>query len=291
MDVDREMPELRALATYYQGALWVAESQGRIAGMIAARPDGEICRVYTGPALHGTGLGHALLDTAERHAIAEGAQRLFLYSDTRFARAHAFYEKRSYLRQGPVRVLHDLSNSLEYAYEKPVNGVRALDLPAAESAGHRLAEILRACVEEGATISFLPPMPLEKARAFWHRCAADVGAGRRVIVAGWRDGVLAAAGMLDIAMADNQPHVAEVQKVMADPAMRRTGLARQVLRGLEDAARRSGKTMMILDTREGAGGDALYRSEGWQEYGRLPNHAIDAQGAPIVTAFLYKSLA
>src|SRR3954468_3678039 len=109
MDVDREMPELHALATYYarqHGALWIAEDGSRITGMIAVRPldngTWEICRLYVAPSLHGSGLGHALLDRAAHHAITAGAVRLALWTDTRFDRAHHFYEKRSYIRHGPV---------------------------------------------------------------------------------------------------------------------------------------------------------------------------------------------
>ena len=118
------MQEFHALASYYAGALWVAEEQGTIVGMIATRPDPgavgtwEICRVYVHPDRHGSGLGHALLDIAEAHAMAGGAQRLFLWSDTRFTRAHRFYEKRTYQRVGEVRALHDLSHSHEFCFEK-----------------------------------------------------------------------------------------------------------------------------------------------------------------------------
>ena len=77
LDVDGELPELRALATYYaehNGALWVAEADGSVVGMIATQPlDGgtwEICKVYALPSFHGSGLGHGLLDAAEAHAMA-----------------------------------------------------------------------------------------------------------------------------------------------------------------------------------------------------------------------------
>jgi GNAT superfamily N-acetyltransferase len=130
MEVDLEMPELHALATYYVGQggrLWIAEAGTMVAGMIATRPidqaTWEICRVYVNPSLHGSGLGHALLDRAESHAIAGGgADRLVLWSDTRFGRAHRFYEKRSYVREGPVRVLNDISASTEFCYAKVVRG-------------------------------------------------------------------------------------------------------------------------------------------------------------------------
>ena len=129
MDVDREMPELRALDGYYRGLggrLWIAEAGAGLVGMIAVRPieppGWEICRVYVDPARHGSGLGHALLDRAEGHAVAAGGRRLALWSDTRFHRAHRFYQKRGYLRVGPVRVLNDLSNSEEFGYVREMGG-------------------------------------------------------------------------------------------------------------------------------------------------------------------------
>jgi GNAT superfamily N-acetyltransferase len=297
LDVDGELPQLHALATNYEnlgGALWIAEADGRIVGMIAVQQEQrtiwEICQVYVDPPLHGSGLGHGLLDRAERYAIEGGAATLHLWSDTRFARAHRFYEKRSYVRRGPVRVLNDLSNSLEFGYAKPVNGVETLDIAAANSAEGRLAEILASCVNGGATVSFLPPMSLAKGRAFWHRAASEAAAGRRVIVAGWRDGVLVATGMLDLDLAENQPHVAEAQKIMVLPSVRRSGMAGGILRALERAAVLAGRGLLVLDTRAGDSGEMLYRAAGWQEYGRIPGHAVDGARLPIETVFFFKRI-
>lgn len=297
MDVDREMPELHALATYYagqRGALWVAETDGKVVGMIAARPivnaTWEICRVYVDPSLHGSGLGHALLEHAERHAIAAGAERLALWSDTRFDRAHRFYEKRSYVRHGPVRVLHDISNSLEFGYAKPVNGLESLDIAAATSAESRLADILIACVDAGASVSFLPPLSRERATAFWHRTATEVGAGQRVLLAAWRDGEMLGTGMLDLATPENQPHRAEIQKILVHPSARRSGIGQQILRALEQSATAANRTLLTLDTRSGDAGEALYRAGGWHEAGRIPNYALDAAGASHDTLFFWKAL-
>ena len=295
MDVDREMPELHALATYYTahgGALWIAGASSAIAGMIATRPIGdaawEICRVYVHPAHHGSGLGHALLDRAERHAIAAGAGRLALWTDTRFDRAHRFYEKRSYVRHGPVRVLHDISNSLEFAYAKPVNGLESLDIAAAASAGSRLSDILIACVEAGAAVSFLPPLSRQRARSFWHRAANEVGTGQRVLLAAWRDATMVGTGMLDLATPENQPHRAEIQKILVHPSARRGGIARQIVRALEQSALAANRTLLTLDTRAGDAGEALYRAEGWHQAGRIPNYALDADGTPHDTLFFWK---
>lgn len=296
MDVDREMPELHALASYYGnkgGALWVADDVSGVAGMIATRPldsaTGEICRVYVRPSLHGSSLGHELLTTAERHAINTGAQRLVLWSDTRFDRAHRFYEKRSYVRRGPVRVLHDISNSLEYAYAKPVNGIETLDVAAASSAGPRLAAILMACVADGASVNFLPPLAPEKAKAYWQRAALDVGNGGKVILAGWRDGVMLATGTLDLATPENQRHRAEVQKVLVDPAARRLGLGRAILRALETEAATCGRSLLTLITRRGDPAETLYRAEQWVEAGGVPGFARGLDGDPHDAVIFWKA--
>jgi GNAT superfamily N-acetyltransferase len=295
MDVDAEMPEYRSLASYYAGqggALWTAEADGQIAGMIATRPltDGawEVCRVYVLPALHGGGLGHRLLDVAEAHAIAAGASRLMLWSDTRFDRAHRFYEKRSYVRSGPIRPLADISNSLEYAFAKPVNGIEVLDAAASVSAIPRLVDILSECVTEGSGVSFLPPLAPELARDFWRDTARDVASGRKVLLAGWVDGVLAGTVTLALAGPQNQPHRADVTKMLVHPQGRRFGLARRLMARLEQEAARLGRTMLTLDTRLGDRAEALYRSMGWIEYGRIPGYAIQADGTFEETLFMWK---
>jgi GNAT superfamily N-acetyltransferase len=295
MDVDAEMPELHALATYYAtqgGALWIAEAGGMLTGMIATRPlpdsTWEICRVYVVPAQHGFGLGHTLLDHAERHAIAAGAGRLMLYSDTRFDRAHRFYEKRSYVRRGGVRVLNDISNSLEYGYAKPVNGIEHLDIAAAESAAVRLTAILVACVDDGAQVGFLKPLAPAKATAFWRQIASGIGAGTRATVAAWRGGTLAGTGTVDLAAPEDQPHRAVVETLLVHPAARRTGLGRQILQALERAAAVNGRSLLTLQTPAGTACEALARSEAWQEAGRIPGLTRGADGTAQTGIFFWK---
>jgi GNAT superfamily N-acetyltransferase len=127
LDIDGEAPELRALASHFAdngGALWAAESSGQIVGMIATYPeDGRtwaISRMYLLRKWRGCGLADRLLESAEAHALVRGAERLALWSDTRFERAHRFYERHGYRRIGPTRALNDRSNSVEFRYEKPV---------------------------------------------------------------------------------------------------------------------------------------------------------------------------
>ena len=298
LDVDGEEPHLRALASHYAGqagALWVAEHDGAVAGMIATQPlDAgvwEICKVYVAPDLHGGGLGPALLDQAEAHAIAAGATRLVLWSDTRFDRAHRFYEKRSYVRSGPIRVLHDISRSLEYAYAKPIDGIEALDAAAAASAIPRLSDILIGCVAEGAGVSFLPPLAPEAARTFWRGTVSKIAAGTHTLLAAWIGGVLAGTVTLAMDTPENQPHRADVAKLLVDPAIRRKGLARALMRRLEQESLRAGRPLVMLDTQAGGSAERLYRSMGWTELGTMPGHALHRDGTFGDTTFFWKNMA
>jgi GNAT superfamily N-acetyltransferase len=301
LDLDGEVPELRALASYFRdqgGALWAAERDGRVIGMVGARPLNdddaawEICRMYVDGAARGIGLAADLLRTAEHHAVAAGAQRLVLWTDTRFTRAHGFYEKQGYVRQGSIRILDDISNSLEFRYAKPARGlvVEALDAAAAASAERRLADLLVACVAEDASLEFLPPLSRDRAIGFWKQTSAAVAAGSRVLLVAWRDGVLAGSVTLDLATAQNQPHVAAIQKLLVDPAARRAGIGRALMRRAEQAARGHGRTILSLDTRAGSAAEALYRAESWQELGRIPGFEVDAARRPHDTVFFWKPL-
>jgi ribosomal protein S18 acetylase RimI-like enzyme len=299
MDVDGEAPELRALSSYYVGhggALWAAEAGGAIVGMVATRPlegrNWEICRLYVDPASHGSGLASALIDAAEAHARACGGTVMKLWTDTRFDRAHRFYEKHSYVRHGAIRVLHDRSNSIEFAYAKPLAStvVWRLDAAGAASAEGRLAHVLKDCVEAGASVSFLPPLDLSAARAFWRRAASAVATGQLLLLAGWRDGALVGTVQLDLAMPPNQPHRGDLQKLLVSPQARRQGVARRLMQEVETAARAAGRTLLVLDTRAGDGGETLYRGLGWIEAGRIPGYAVNPDGTLCDTVLFYRRI-
>ena len=124
MDVDGELPELRRPASHWLsrgGELWVSESEGALIGSIAFDPikDGsaiEIHWMYVDRAAHGRGVAQALYALALAFAQARGIRTVELWTDTRFHRAHAFYEKLGFQRSPGSRELHDLSNSLEFHY-------------------------------------------------------------------------------------------------------------------------------------------------------------------------------
>jgi ribosomal protein S18 acetylase RimI-like enzyme len=275
----------------------VAEEAGTVVGMAAVHPlpgtpDWEICRVYVAANQRGTGIAATLMATAEAHARAAGAEVIRLWSDTRFTRAHTFYAKLGYVRQGPIRVLNDLSNSLEFPFIKPVRGVAVhmLDASAAEHAERPLADILMACVEAGASVSFLPPLNADVAQGFWRRSLADIALDRKAIWVAWVDGVLVGTVTLDLAMPPNQPHRAEVAKLLVHPEARRRGVGQALMAALEAEAMQRGRRLLTLDTRADDAGEALYRSLGWQEAGRIPGFALNADGSAAATIFFYKQI-
>lgn len=298
LDVDGEVPELRALATHFEtsgGALWAAEAAGGLVGMVATRPLNsddayEICKMYVAHDQRGGGLAHRLIETAEAHARAAGARRLVLWTDTRFDAAHRFYEKRGYLKQGAIRILDDLSKSLEFRYAKPAAGlvVEALDAAAAASAERRLGDILLACVAAGAGLGYRRPLAPEAARGMWRRTATEVAGNRRVLLAAWRDGALVGTVQLDLDMPQDQPHRATLSALLVDPVARRRGVARALLQRAEQAAKRLGRPLLVLDTIAGDPAEALCRGLGWREAGRIPGGVLDAAGAAQDAVRLWK---
>jgi GNAT superfamily N-acetyltransferase len=301
MDLDGEVPELRTLATYCagrRGMFWVTENGGAVVGLVCAYPLGdgvwELAKMYVARAQRGTGIAEALAEAAEAHARAQGGRAMKLWSDTRFGRAHRFYEKRSYVRAGPIRALGDRSNSIEFAYAKPLAGITVapLDAAAAASAEAPLARVLVACVEGGASVSFMLPLPVAKARAFWREVARGVARGERLLFAAWCDGVIVGTAQVALVAKENQPHRAEVEKVLVHPDARRRGIARRLLAAAEAGAAAAGRTLLTLDTGPpGGAAEALYRAAGWRDVGTIPGYALNPDGTPCATTFFYKQIA
>jgi GNAT superfamily N-acetyltransferase len=301
LDVDGEVPELRALATYFAqagGALWAAEHEGALVGMAAARPMNqdaawEICKVYVAKRMRGGGLAHALLSAAESQAREAGAERLVLWTDTRFEAAHRFYEKRGFVRQGSIRILDDISNSLEFRYAKPLRGlvVEALDAAAAASTERRLSELLIACVADGASLTWLAPLAPAVAQAYWRQVSSQVALGKAVLLAAWLDGELAGTVQLGLDQPENAPHRAEISKLLVEPRLRRQGVGRALMRRAEQAARGIGRRVLFLDTRLGTAAEALYRAMDWQELGAIPGFELGPDRRPADVVFFWKEVA
>jgi len=134
IDVDRELPELRAIADYMArkgGAFWVAEdAAGALVGSVGVLPGGEggegggweLVKLYVARAARRHGLAARLVAMVEAHVAAAGGAFVHLWTDTRFQDAHAFYAARLYRRLPETRRVPDLSDTVEYHYRKDLAG-------------------------------------------------------------------------------------------------------------------------------------------------------------------------
>jgi GNAT superfamily N-acetyltransferase len=149
-----------------------------------------------------------------------------------------------------------------------------------------LADILIGVVEQGASVGFLPPLAREEAVRYWQ----GVPKPGVVLLVAERDGKIVGTAQLEMAMRANGRHRAEVNKVLVDPECQRQGIGRRLMTELEEVARREGRTLLHLDTREGDASNAVYRAAGWTEAGRIPKWARSASGTLDATVFYYKEL-
>jgi GNAT superfamily N-acetyltransferase len=137
-------------------------------------------------------------------------------------------------------------------------------------------------------VSFLPPLAFPAARAFWRRVGTDVAAGTRMLFAAWADGELVGTVQLDLGMPPNQPHRAEVGKLLVMAKARRRGIARLLMEAAEREAASARRNLLVLDTRAGDAAEPLYRALGWTEAGRIPGYALDADGTECDTVIFYR---
>jgi ribosomal protein S18 acetylase RimI-like enzyme len=150
-----------------------------------------------------------------------------------------------------------------------------------------LTDLLIATVDDGASVGFLPPLGRDEARAYWE---GVLGSGVILLVAE-EGGQIAGTVQLQLAMKRNGRHRAEIARLMVHPGFRRRGIGRLLMEQAEAAAIENGRTLIVLDTREGDPSNALYLSLGYIEAGRIPHYARSASGTLDATVFYYKELA
>jgi GNAT superfamily N-acetyltransferase len=145
-------------------------------------------------------------------------------------------------------------------------------------------------VHGGASVSFMAPLPQAKALAFWQGVAAGVARGERVLlVADDQTGIVGTVQVV-LDQPDNQPHRADIAKMLVHRRARRQGIAAQLLAAAEAAARAAGKTVLVLDTVTGGDAERLYARCGWQRVGEIPNYALMPDGALCSTTYFHKQL-
>ena len=161
-------------------------------------------------------------------------------------------------------------------------------LCAAEIAG--LGDVLIDCVEGGASVSFMLPMTRGKADAYWEGIAAALGRGECLVLAAFDPtGMITGTVQLLLKQPENQPHRADLAKMLVHRRARRQGLGAQLLLAAENAAVRAGRSLLVLDTAS-ADAERLYARVGWQRVGEIPDFALWPGGGRCATTVFYKRI-
>ena len=154
----------------------------------------------------------------------------------------------------------------------------------------QLADLLIDCVAGGASVSFMHPLPRERAIAFWKKVANGVATGERAVLVADDGAGICGTVQLVLHQPDNQPHRAELAKMLVHRRARRHGLGSVLLRGAEAMARDCGKTLLVLDAVTGGDAERLYERHGWQRVGVIPRFALMPNGGFCSTTYFYRDL-
>jgi len=150
-----------------------------------------------------------------------------------------------------------------------------------------LATLLVSCVNAGASIGFLRPLDMKDAQEFWRGILQSEHCGERLVFGAYHETKLCGSVQLVLAQMPNQPHRADISKLIVDPNMRRLGLARGLMKLAEATALKLGRRLLTLDTATGEAA-TLYRALGYQFSGRIPDYALNPDGVPEATEIYFK---
>lgn len=155
----------------------------------------------------------------------------------------------------------------------------------------QLADVLIDCVEGGASVSFMHPLTRDRAVTFWRRVAQAVAGGERaLLVAEDAQGVCGTVQLI-FDLPENQPHRADLAKMLVHRRARRQGLGAALMSAAEVTARECGKTLLVLDAVTGGDAARLYERLGWIRVGDIPGYALFPRGGLCSTTVFYRNLA
>ena len=154
----------------------------------------------------------------------------------------------------------------------------------------RLGDIVADAVASGAGVNFMLPFTARDGAAWWRAQAADVAAGRRVLLVAQDAGEVVGTVSLYPAVAPNQPHRAEVSKLMVHSADRRRGVATRLMDAAAAEARDRGFTLLTLDCVAGGPEEEFYRGLGYVPLGTIPGYALSPTGELQGTTIMYLEL-
>jgi GNAT superfamily N-acetyltransferase len=155
-----------------------------------------------------------------------------------------------------------------------------------------LSAVLIDCVEGGASVSFMLPLTQDRADAFWQGVADGVAAGERILLVAQDPASRMVVGTVQVILKqpENQPHRADIAKMLVHNQARRRGVGAALMRAAEETAAKAGKTVLVLDTVTGGDAERLYERVGWVKSGVIPNYALWPRGGFCDTTVFYKQI-
>ena len=153
-----------------------------------------------------------------------------------------------------------------------------------------LSALLIQCVDDGASIGFLPPLATAQASQYWQQVNTEIINNEKVLIIANNEQSIVGCVQLSLCNKANAQHRVEVEKLMVSPDARKQGIAKVLMNTLEAQARLYQRSLIILDTREGDAASYLYKKLDYREAGTIPNFAINAEGGIDATVFFYKQL-
>jgi hypothetical protein len=153
-----------------------------------------------------------------------------------------------------------------------------------------LSELMIEIVAHGGSVSFMHPLSDEQARAFWQTSLAAADRGERIVLGAFDGEVLTGTVTLLLDCPPNQPHRAEIAKMMTRVSYRHQGIARALLQYTERIAVERGKTLLVLDTAEDEGAAGLYEKQGYHKAGIIPDYALKPHGGFTATIIYWKKI-
>lgn len=175
---------------------------------------------------------------------------------------------------------------------KPDPEIVPLDADQVTARLDQFADMLHACVHDGASIGFIAPFPVSEAKAFWRdKTIPALKGGKRILFAALDDDRVVGTVQIDYDTMPNQAHRGDISKLMVRPDCRRRGIARLLMAAAETRARDLGRTLLTLDTRTGDSAEVLYTSLGFETTGIIPYFARDPESEKLsATTVMYKRI-
>jgi len=153
-----------------------------------------------------------------------------------------------------------------------------------------LAEVLLDCVAGGASVSFMASLSNAAAESFFASVVEGVQRGDRILLAAFLESKLVGTVQIQTATPPNQPHRADIAKLLVLRSARGQGVATRLMDHAEEASRLAGKTLLVLDTVTGGEAEKLYLRLGWTKAGVIPNYALYPDGSWCDTSIFWKQL-